>query len=593
MVRVIRERVVVALSGTPDGERLVRRAAVLAGADGVLHAVHVARSDGLTDAGYGDLAAQRLLVESCGGSYHSLVADDVPTALLDFARRLDATQVVLGTRTGRPGRVARRLASHVDVHLAGQFRRWTPALPRPRRGVPRRRLLAGLATALVLLLGGTFALAALRADVSFAADVALYLLAVVITAVVGGFWPAIAAAVAGSVLLNYYFVPPIHAFSIDRQANLLALVVFLVIGLLVAQVVTLAARRSSVAARASAEAETVSTFAGDLLRGSQTPEALLDRVRDTFGMTAAALLRREGDGWRVLAGSGGEPPRDPSVADTLARIDGEHVLTLAGRALPPEDRGVLAALAAHLVVARRQQELGEVAREVEMMAAAERARTALLNAAGHDLRTPIAAAKTAVSSLCAADVTWSAADRAELLATADAALDRLTDLVTNLLDLSRLQAGALPVLARDIGIEDVVARALAHLPPAAVAVDIADAVPAVHADAGLLERVVANLLQNALRYAPDGCAVVGRDLGDRVQLRVVDTGPGLADADPETLFAPFQRGDDAPADGAGLGLGLAIARGFTEAMAGTLDAEPTPGGGATFVVTLPVATGKP
>ena len=589
MVPVSRERVVVALSGAPDGERLVRRAAALAGGDGVLHAVHVARSDGLTDAGYGDLAAQRLLVESCGGRYHSLVADDVPAALLGFARRVDATQVVLGTRTGRPGRIARRLAAHLDVHLVGRFRPRTPALPRPRRGVPRRRLLAGLATALVLLVGGTFALVALRADVSFAADVALYLLAVVITAVVGGFWPAIGAAVASSLLLNYYFVPPIHALSIDRKANLLALVVFLVIAVLVSQVVTLAARRSSVAARASAEAETLSTFAGDLMRGGQSLDALPDRVRETFGMTAAALLRRDRAGWRVLAGSGPQPPGDPSSADTVARVDAEHALALAGRALPPEDRGVLAALAAHLVVAHRQQELGEVAREVEVMAAAERARTALLNAVSHDLRTPIAAAKAAVSSLSAADVTWSDADRAELLATADAALDRLTELVTNLLDLSRLQAGALPVVARDVGLDDVVARALAHLPPAAVAVEIGDDIPAAHADAGLLERVVANLLQNALRYAPDGCVVLGLDLGDRVQLRVVDTGPGLAGADPEALFAPFQRGDDAPADGAGLGLGLAIARGFTEAMSGTLTAEPTPGGGATFAVTLPVA----
>jgi two-component system sensor histidine kinase KdpD len=591
MVRVTGERVVVALSGAPDGERLVRRAAALAGADGVLLAVHVARSDGLSDAGYGDLAAQRLLVESFGGSYHSLVGDDVPAALLAFARRLDATQVVLGNRGGRPGRIARRLGAYLDVHLAGQGRARVPSLPRPHRGVPRRRLLAGLATAVVLLLGGTFALVARRSDVSFAADVALYLLAVVITAVVGGFWPAIAAARASSMLLNYYFVPPIHAFSIDRKANLLALVVFLVIAVLVSQVVTLAARRSSVAARASAEAETVSTFAGDLMRGGHTLEALLERVRETFAMSGGALLARDGEGWRVLARAGEHPQRIPADADTAASVDADRVLALTGRALPPEDRGVLAALAAHLVVAHRQQELAEAARDVEVLTSAERARTALLNAVSHDLRTPIASAKTAVSSLRAADVTWSDADRAELLATADSALDRLADLVTNLLDLSRLQAGALPVLARDVGLDDIVARALAHMPPAAVAVDIADDLPAAHADAGLLERVVANLLQNALRYAPDGCTVTGTDLGGRVELRVVDTGSGLNDADPETLFAPFQRGHDAPADGAGLGLGLAIARGFTEAMAGTLTAEPTPGGGATFVVSLPVATG--
>ncbi|HET8583152.1 MAG TPA: ATP-binding protein [Jatrophihabitans sp.] len=234
----------------------------------------------------------------------------------------------------------------------------------------------------------------------------------------------------------------------------------------------------------------------------------------------------------------------------------------------------------------------EAARVVEPLAESDRQRTALLNAVGHDLRTPIAAAKAAVSSL-RADVEWSAAQRGELLNTAEDALDRLTGLVTNLLDISRLQVGALPVVPREVGVDDVVARALEYVDPEAkVDVDVPSDLPSVLADAGLLERVVANVLQNALRYAPPDMPVrvAGSAQGDRVELRVIDRGPGIELAQAEAVFRPFQRTSDAAADGAGVGLGLAIARGFTEAMGGTVGAEPTPGGGATVVIALQVAS---
>jgi two-component system sensor histidine kinase KdpD len=254
---------------------------------------------------------------------------------------------------------------------------------------------------------------------------------------------------------------------------------------------------------------------------------------------------------------------------------------------------VLAAFAAEVSVAYRQRELTEQAREIESLAQSERARTALLNAVSHDLRTPIATAKAAVSSLLAADVTWSDADRQELLASAEDSLDRLTDLVTNLLDLSRLQAGVLLVLMAPVALEEVVLRAVDHVAPkdAPLDLDVPTGLPEVAADAGLLERVIANLLQNALRYAPTGSRVSlnGSAHAGLVELRVVDRGPGIAAGDANVVFAAFQRRDDAPAAGAGVGLGLAIARGFTEAMGGTVFAEETPGGGATLVVRLRAA----
>jgi two-component system sensor histidine kinase KdpD len=296
----------------------------------------------------------------------------------------------------------------------------------------------------------------------------------------------------------------------------------------------------------------------------------------------------------VLASLGPNPPQTPAEGDSAAEIDETQTLVLKGHALSSDDQRILTAFAAQVVVAYRQRELAQAASAVEPLAESERARTALLNAVSHDLRTPIASAKAAVSSLLAADVAWSEADRTELLASADTSLDRLTDLVTNLLDLSRLQAGVLPVLSSPVGLEDVVQRALDSVaaPDAPLDVDVPTDLPEVNADAGLLERVVANLVQNALRYAPDGSwvAVTGSVHAGLVELRIIDRGPGIPAADADAVFAAFQRQDDSPAAGAGVGLGLAIARGFTEAMGGHVFAEETPGGGATLVVQLKAAS---
>jgi two-component system sensor histidine kinase KdpD len=608
-----RERVVVALTAGPEGDALIRRAARIAAraSGGDLLAVHVTRSDGLAETGVVSLESQRLLVESLGGTYHSVVGDDLPRALLDFAVSVDATQIVLGASRRRPLAAALagpgtsatvvRLSGAIDVHIvnhdyAGRGR----ALPSLGHGLTARRRIGGLVAGAALLAGATLLLTAPRTDVAFASDVAIYLLIVVVTSLVGGFYPALSAALAGSLLLNYYFVPPVHTFTIAHGENIVALVTFLLVAVLVSRVVDMSARRSALAARSSAEAETLSTLAGSLLRGEAALPALLERVQETFAMRSVSLLERggpgpghSGAGWRVLAAVGSDPPQRPADGDCTAEIDDMHLLALRGHPLPAEDQRVLSAFASQVAVAYRQRELAEAARAVEPLAESERARTALLNAVSHDLRTPIAAAKAAVSSLRSGEVAWSDEDSRELLATADTSLDRLTDLVTNLLDLSRLQAGVLPVLAGPVGLDDVLSRALDHAAPngAQLDVDVPADLPDVCADAGLLEQVIANLVQNALRYAPVGSPVriSGSAHGGHVELRIVDRGPGIAAKDAEGVFAAFQRRDDSPAPGTGVGLGLAIARGFAEAMGGTVTAEETPGGGATLVVRLAVA----
>ncbi|MGY2704339.1 sensor histidine kinase [Nocardioides sp. HB32] len=228
-------------------------------------------------------------------------------------------------------------------------------------------------------------------------------------------------------------------------------------------------------------------------------------------------------------------------------------------------------------------------REAAELEAGNRLRTALLAAVGHDLRTPLATAKAVVSGLRSREVTLTEEDRRELLETADDALDRLAALVDNLLDLSRLQAGAMPVRTRPIPLEDVVAAALDELAVGSVAVsiDLPEQLPEVVADPGLLERVVVNLVANAQRHAPGPVLLTAGAVGDRVELRVVDRGPGIAVPDRDRVFVPFQRLGDSGTSG--LGLGMALSRGLVEAMAGSLTLAETPGGGLTLVISLPAA----
>jgi two-component system sensor histidine kinase KdpD len=607
-----RERIVVALTGGPEGETLLRRAARIAarGSGADLLALHVSRSDGLSDEGVAGLAAQRELVAALGGTYHSVVGEDPPTAILEFARSVDATQVVLGaSRRGAlataltgPGNVATttRLSGPIDVHVVshdyvGRGRR----LPGLTGGLTPRRRLLGLILAVVAFAGLTPLTTALRSQLSLASDLLLFLLATVAVSLVGGFYPALAAAIVGSLLVNYYLVPPFHTLTISAPENVLALVVFVLIAAAVSRVVDLAARRSVLAARRSAEAEALSTLAGSVLGGGDALTALLDRTRETFAMTGVALLRRTAEGWVTVAVLGPADIATPRDADADIAIGDDLVLALRGHALRAEDQRLLAAFAAQAVVAYRQRQLAQVAAAAEPIASSARLRTALLNALSHDLRTPLASAKAAVSSLRDPDIDWSPDAAAELLTGADDALDRLTALVTDLLDLSRLEADALPVLRKEIGLDDVVSRALDHVARGVrVDLDVPDTLPLVVTDPGLLERVVANLVQNALRYAPPTHPVrlAASEHGGVLELRVIDRGPGIASADRERAFTAFHRqGDVTGHDGAGVGLGLAIARGFTEAMGGELQLEDTPGGGLTAVVALPlpVAAGPP
>ncbi|MFB6937611.1 DUF4118 domain-containing protein [Streptomyces chartreusis] len=604
-----RERIVVGLTGGPEGRTLIRRAARLAekGAGGEVLAVYIARTDGLTSSSPKELAVQRGLVEDLGGTFHHVVGDDIPAALLAFARGVNATQIVLGVSRRKswqyvlgPGvgaTVARESGPDLDVHLithdeAGKGRGGLPVARSARLGRARiiRGWLVGALGPVVL----TVLLTHVAPEVGLANDMLLYLSLTVAAALLGGLLPALASAVVGSLLLNWFFTPPVHTLTIADPKNIVAIAIFIGVAVSVASVVDLAARRTHQAARLRAESEILSFLAGNVLRGETSLEALLERVRETFGMESVALLERESDvnPWTCAGSVGPRPCRNPDDADVEVPVGDHMALALTGRVLPAEDRRVLAAFAAQSAVVLDRQRLRHEADRAKELAEGNRIRTALLAAVSHDLRTPLAGIKASVSSLRSDDVAWSEEDRAELLEAIEEGADRLDLLVGNLLDMSRLQTGTVTPLIREIDLDEVVPMALGGVPEGSAELDVPETLPMVAVDKGLLERVVANVVENAVKYSPrdEPVLVSASAIADRVEVRVVDRGPGVPDEAKERIFAPFQRYGDAPR-GAGVGLGLAVARGFAEAMGGTISAEDTPGGGLTMVLSLRVAAG--
>ncbi|MFF5480559.1 DUF4118 domain-containing protein [Streptomyces sp. NPDC012935] len=604
-----RERIVVGLTGGPEGRTLIRRAARLAekGAGGEVLAVYIARSDGLTGASPKELAVQRGLVEDLGGTFHHVVGDDIPAALLAFARGVNATQIVLGVSRRKswqyvlgPGvgaTVARESGPDLDVHLithgeAGKGR-GLPVARTARLG--RARIIWGWLVGVLGAVVLTLLLTHLAPEVGLANDMLLYLALTVAAALLGGLLPALASAVVGSLLLNWFFTPPVHTLTIADPKNIVAIAIFLGVAVSVASVVDLAARRTHQAARLRAESEILSFLAGNVLRGETSLEALLERVRETFGMGSVALLERASEvaPWSCAGSVGPRPCQNPEDADVDVPVGDHMALALTGRVLPAEDRRVLAAFAAQAAVVLDRRRLQEEADQAKELAEGNRIRTALLAAVSHDLRTPLAGIKAAVSSLRSDDVAWSEEDQAELLEAIEEGADRLDHLVGNLLDMSRLQTGTVKALIREIDLDEVVPMALGGVPEDSVELDIPETLPMVSADKGLLERVVANVVENAVKYSrqDEPVLVAASAIADRVEVRVVDRGPGVPDEAKERIFEPFQRYGDAPR-GAGVGLGLAVARGFAEAMGGTINAEDTPGGGLTMVLSLGMARGR-
>jgi K+-sensing histidine kinase KdpD len=454
-------------------------------------------------------------------------------------------------------------------------------------GLSAARRWSGLVLAVLGLPALTLVLVNLRGSLALGSMLLLYLLAVVVVCVLGGLAPGLVAVLGSLFAANWFLTPPYHTLAVQSRDSIIELIVFGAVAVVVSLTMELAAREERArAGRSEHEARLLSGFAA-LPAGELSLLQVLEQVRVTFGMTSAALVRHGTGVVEEMVVTRVGPP--PTGQPSLRVAAGEELELVAyGPELFAEDRQVLKRLAA---AAARAWEGQRLAAHADQLAELDRVRTALLAAVGHDLRTPLAGLKAAVSSLRQDDVEWSDAESDELFATIEDSADRLTEIIANLLDMSRIQAGALTVRMAPVAVDEVVSRALLDVPGGNLSMEIPDDLPMVMADGGLLERVVANLVDNAVRYGgSDTPVAITAVAGDgEVVVQVVDHGPGVPADEWPRVFVPFQRLGDHSV-GSGAGLGLAIVKGFCDATGVSVIPSRTPGGGLTMTLVLPEAT---
>jgi two-component system sensor histidine kinase KdpD len=591
-----KERIVVAVTGGPESETLLRRGARLAqrAAGSELLAVHVIATDGLGMTDEQRISRVQQLVASLGGTFHTVVGEDVSAAVVDFASGANATMVVVGVSrhgrfnrlfTGTTGDRIALLAGAIDVHLVTHDQ--VTASIRPRlafSSLSTARQASGWLAAVLMPAVLAWALHLFNDTDQLPLATLTLLASTVLVALIGGLLPALLAAVVGFVVLNWVFTPPVGNLTISEPKNVIALIVFVAVAAGVASVVDRASRRAVEATQARTEAATLGGLSRSVLTGQDTAEAIVERLKETFGQDAVSLLERTSSGWTVLASTGDPCAATPEEGDTRVAVDEDHVIALCGEPLRAIDQRVLEAFAVQTGLVLEYRRLRARDERAAALEGAEATSTALLRAVSHDLRTPLATMRTAVDGLVVGGLDEE--DRTELVGAVGDATDQLERLIDNLLDLSRLQSGLVKPELLPRSLDEVLPLAVAGHEPGAVSLEVDETVPLIRTDSGLLERVVANLVGNAVRVSHGiPVRVLAHVLPTTVEILVVDQGPGVPQSRRERMFEPFQRLDDVSPGG--LGLGLAVARGLTEAIEGELSAEDTPGGGLTMVLSVP------
>lgn len=565
--------------------------------------VHVVEPDGTRSATAPDLMRARELAEGNNATWHTVVGDDVAKALVEFARTVNASQIVLGvSRTPWYGRifgpgVAGRVistAADIDVHMvthAQAARVWRPSREtRPANPISKVRRIAGWVigalaplalTALFISLGPGAA--------SLSMNFLSFITVVVIVALIGGLWPALMTALLGTALINWFFTLPIGSFTIAEVENIVALIIFIAVAVAVATVVDLAARRSRQAQAAEHEGSVLSELARSMIAEGDSPDSMVENIRSTFVLDGVAVLTKDEAGAWAVTASAGEPVTTRAEATETFDLDDDTALILKGQPLSAGEQRILDAYAGRLLRVLTESELAATRSRARELSAGNAVRTALLTAVSHDLRTPLGAIKAAASTLMLEEIELSPEDERLMLATIDNGTQRLEKLIDNLLDMSRIQSGAVTISTSPVPVADLVSSALAEVGvdevPNDVTVDI-EPDAWVDVDFGLLERVLVNIVENSLKYGGGAPVTIDASTGaEAVYLRIADSGPGVSDEALETIFTPFTRLDESNAKG--LGLGMAVALGLCRAMGIDLTAEHTPGGGFTAVLTFP------
>ena len=598
--------VIVALTGAPGGERLIRVALGVAERGSTrLVGVHVRSNHTTGPSSSSGLALARRELRASGGAYIEVASSDIAGALVSVAEAERAGRIIVGssqrgrwtelTRGSMLSELIRR--SPIDVHVVAPDSEDETPVADERRVIEsrvsvlsRRRVWSGwiLAVAAPCL---TILLVTSISSITLTAALLLMLLAATSVAVVGGIGPAMFAAVESFLLCNWFLIPPLHRLTISNADDAVSLFSFLAVAVSIGAFVSAAARRSAEARGARSTAATLASMAGEVASLADPLPALVERLRDIYGADAAELHEKDGRDWVVVTATGAGGSADAAASMQMA-VGESARLVIHGESLRMVDHDTAGAFLDQISVALEQRRLRVTEELVDSLARANELRSALLAAVSHDLRTPLAAVKAAVSTLRNTGIDWPADTREELLETIEISSDRLSALITNLLDMSRIQAGAVELRLEVARVDEIVHRSVMGLGARStrVRVELDDGLPSVWCDAALVDHVVSNLADNAVKWSPDDAVVRidGSIVDDAFHLRVIDRGPGIPTADRSRVREPFQRLGDA-GEVYGTGLGLAVADGFATIMGARLLLDDTPGGGTTATLVIPLA----
>ena len=591
-----RERIVVAVSGSHQDEVVIRRAARIASkSHGELLALHIKKDDGLSDGKSQSLEEQKKLISEVGGQYFEIVSTNIAQTLVHFANTQNATQIVIGSSTHSNlyhlifGSVVHKVdqnSGDTDVHIVSRPHNDKHKKRKLKRqsliAIPKRRQLLAAVLAIILLPLLSYVMLDSIITIDNSVVLPLYMLLTVIISAIGGAYVGVSCAFTASLIINWFFTPPVHTFTITETENIVSLFVFLFIAGVISILVDIAARRSYQAKRAHSEAETLARFAAVMLE----PEPiyrLLEFLCETFEMKSAAIKRKI-DNEFVTEFSYGDEIARSTQSDLTLEIDELTEIIFVGDGASSVDQRVASAFCAQLSIVLNTR---RDATQAKAISQTNDLRAALLQSVSHDLRTPLSSIKASVSSLRQKDVKFSEEDSSEFLATIEEETDRLNRLVGNLLDMSRLNAEVVLPTLRPSALEEIIPLAIGSVGNPKIKINLPEDLPLVMVDPAMLERAIANLIDNAAKWSPkDNPPIVDASVvGENIHLRVIDHGKGIDIKNRETVFQPFQRLTDAPNDN-GTGLGLAVALGFVRACNGRLWVDDTPGGGTTMTIEL-------
>lgn len=632
------ERVLVSVGPGPLAERLVRSGRRLAeGLDAEWIVIHVegAGDQVLREGDRQQVDRAMRLAEELGARTVTVSGSSVAEEVLRYARAHNVTKIIAGRRQ-RPwwarllrGSVADQIikgCGAIDVYMiSAPTSGAAPTAPTEpvERVTPRRYYVySAMVVALVTLAGLPVQRTLAPANLTM-----LYLLGVVVVALRWGRWPAAVAATLSVLAFDFFFVPPQLTFAVNDTQYLITFAGLLIVGLVIGRLAGRTQEQADASRRREVSTAALQALSGDLAAASDLDailRAIERHVSATFSRQVAVFLPGP-RGMEARLVSAGFPLNDSERAvatwvfdhgepagygtETLAGANARYFPlrtargitgvmgvrpTIPGDRLNPEQRQLLETFASQAAVAVERAQLAEQSREAHLSRETERLQTVILNAISHDLRTPLASIVGAVSSLIEQDASLDDADKRELLETAQQEAQRLTRLVSNLLDMTRLEAGAIALRREFHDIADLVGATLAQLAEAArdrdIVVDVPADLPMVLIDFVPMTQALANLVDNALKHSPAESPVeiwAGLE-GSEVRVTVADRGPGIPEIELSRVFDKFYR-INKPGEPGGVGLGLAIAKGFVEAHGGRIWAAARPGGGTMVTIALAVA----